>query len=122
MGTPAGVPTTGLLQATQYLKDNRLLPRGFDKATAAAEIGVFGGAARDADFAGEGDLVRYRVPVSAGGPIVVDVELRYQSIGFRWAQNLASYNAAEPKAFVSYYNALASSSSLVVAVATRRIP
>ena len=31
----AGVPTTGLLTATQYLKDNRLLPRGFDKATAA---------------------------------------------------------------------------------------
>ena len=25
MGTPAGLPTTGLLQATQYLKDNRLL-------------------------------------------------------------------------------------------------
>ena len=35
MGTPAGAPTTGLLQATQYLKDNRLLPRGFDKRTAA---------------------------------------------------------------------------------------
>ena len=35
-------PTTGLLTATQYLKDNRLLPRGFDKATAPPEIGVYG--------------------------------------------------------------------------------
>ena len=61
MGTPAGAPTTGLLQATQYLKDNRLLPRGFDKQTAAAEIAVYGGAAADADFTGDGDRVRYRV-------------------------------------------------------------
>ena len=42
LGDRAGVPTTGLLTATQYLKDNRLLPRGFDKTTAAAEIGVYG--------------------------------------------------------------------------------
>ena len=34
LGDRNGVPTTGLLTATQYLKDNRLLPRGFDKATA----------------------------------------------------------------------------------------
>jgi hypothetical protein len=123
MGTPAGTPTTGLLQATQYLKDNRLLPRGFDKQTAAAEIGVFGRAMQDADFAGEGDRVRYRVPVNAPGPIVVEVELRYQTIAFRWARNLSSYTAAaEPKAFLSYYDALASSSSLVVARATRRTP
>ena len=87
MGTPAGAPTTGLLQATQYLKDNRLLPRGFDKQTAAAEIAVFGGAAADPDFTGEADRVRYRVV--AAGAASVQVELRYQPIGYRWAQNLA---------------------------------
>ena len=53
MGTPAGAPTTGLLQATQYLKDNRLLPRGFDKRTAAPEIAVVGAGAADADFTGK---------------------------------------------------------------------
>ena len=45
-----------------YVKDNRLLPRGFDKATAAPDIAVHGGAARDADFTGGGDRVRYVVP------------------------------------------------------------
>ena len=119
MGTPAGAPTTGLLQATQYLKDNRLLPRGFDKRTAAAEIAVFGGAAADPDFTGDGDRVRYRV--AAAGAASVDVELRYQPIGYRWAQNLAPYEAAEPQRFVGYYNALASVSSVVVARASSAV-
>ena len=116
MGTPAGAPTTGLLQATQYLKDNRLLPRGFDKRTAAPEIAVFGGAAADPDFTGDGDRVRYRVAVA--GAATVEVELRYQPIGYRWAQNLAPYKAAEPQKFVGYYNAVASASSVVVARAS----
>ena len=117
MGTPAGQPTTGLLQATQYLKDNRLLPRGFNKATAPAEIAVFGDAANDPDFTGEGDRVRYQVALGStpAAGLNVDVELRYQSIGYRWAKNLSSYDAKEPKAFLGYYDALACSSSLVAA-------
>ena len=116
LGDPAGKPTTGLLTATQYLKDNRLLPRGFDKATAPADIAVHGGARGDADFTEAGDRVRYRVPVAgASGPFKVDVELRYQSIGYRWATNLEKYDAPEPKRFVGYYRANAQSSSELVA-------
>ncbi len=121
MGTPAGTPTTGLLQATQYLKDNRLLPRGFDKATAPAEIAVFGSAVGDADFAAPGDRVRYRVAVPTSGPLSIEVELRFQPIAFRWAQNLARYREAEPRAFVNYYNSLAPSSSVVVARASSTV-
>jgi hypothetical protein len=121
MGTPDGVPTTGLLQATAYLKDSRLLPRGFDKGTAPAEIAVIGAAAADPDFTGNGDRVRYRIALPSAGPVTVEVELRYQPIGYRWAQNLATYKAAEPQTFVGYYNTLASSSSLVVGKAERRV-
>jgi hypothetical protein len=121
MGTPAGAPTTGLLQATQYLKDNRLLPRGFDKHTAPADIAVIGTAARDDDFTGGSDRVRYRVPVTATAPVSVEVELRYQPIAYRWAQNLAAYDAAEPRRFVGYFNGMASESSTVVATATRMV-
>ncbi len=71
------MPTTGLLTATQYLKDNRLLPRGFDKATADREIGVYGGAARDANFTSAGDRVRYVVDVLSAGLFKVEIELRY---------------------------------------------
>ncbi len=118
LGDPKGVPTTGLLTATQYLKDNRLLPRGFDKATAPAEIAVRGSAADDPDFGGERDRVRYDIAVPGAGPYAVEAVLRYQSIGFRWAHNLERYDAAEPKRFLSYYTSMAAGSSVVVATAT----
>jgi hypothetical protein len=38
-----GRVTTGLLRATSFAKDYRLLPRGFDRDTAHADIAVVGG-------------------------------------------------------------------------------
>jgi hypothetical protein len=122
LGDAAGMPTTGLLNATHYVKDNRLLPRGFDKTTADMDIGVYGAASQDSNFAGEGDRVRYAVAVPAGGPFTVDVELLYQPIGFRWAHNLDKYDAFEPKRFVNYFNAMAADSWVVVASATANTP
>jgi hypothetical protein len=121
LGDRSGTPTTGLLTATQYLKDNRLLPRGFEKSTAPAEIAVYGLAANDADFSQSGDQVRYAVDVSGDGPYTVQVEILYQSIGYRWAHNLDSYDAPEPKRFVSYYRSMSSTSSILVATATARL-
>lgn len=118
LGTPAGDVTTGLLSATRYLKDNRLLPRGFDKATAGAEIAVYGDAAADDDFRSGGDRVRYRVPVSGDAPYRVTAELLYQPIGFRWATNLEPYTQSEPQRFVAYYRSAAAASSVVVAAST----
>ena len=121
MGTPAGVPTTGLLQATRYLKDSRLLPRGFDKRSAPAEIGVVGDAGDDQDFVGGADRTRYRVSTGGTKPARLEVELRYQPIAYRWAQNLTAYDAPEPRRFVGYFNAMAGESSTVVASLTRTL-
>jgi hypothetical protein len=63
LGDASNMPTTGLLFATHYLKDNRLLPRGFDKTTADKDIGVYGGAMQDSNFTGDGDRIRYVVEV-----------------------------------------------------------
>lgn len=115
LGDPKGAPTTGLLSAVRYLKDNRLLPRGFDKATADADVAVYGEARDDASFDGGGDLVRFEVPVQSGRQYAVDVELRYQSIGYRWVRNLEGFDAVEPRRFVAYYQATAAGSSVVVA-------
>jgi hypothetical protein len=117
----SGKPTTGLLQAVDFAKDNRLLPRGFDKASAEAEIAVHGAALADRDFAGGGDRIRYRVATGgAAGPFTADVELRYQVISYRWAHNLSAYDASEPKRFVGYYDQLAPASSIVLARSTAR--
>jgi hypothetical protein len=46
---------------------------------------------------------RYRLPLQAGGGVQIEAELLYQSVGFRWAENLAAYEAAETDRFVGYY-------------------
>jgi hypothetical protein len=118
-----GNVTTGLLRATAYRKDNRLLPRGFDKSSAPPEIAVLGAARADQDFAAESDRVRYTVATSGRtAPFRVDVELRYQPISFRWAQNLRSYDAPETNRFVNWYDGMSSGSSEVLARATLSIP
>jgi hypothetical protein len=111
-----GTPTTGLLRGVRYVKDNRLLPRGFDKSSAPPDVAVQGAAAADADFRSGGDRVRFTVDVSkAEGPITLEAGLRFQTIAFRWARNLGNYDAAETRRFASYYDAMAQGSSLIIA-------
>jgi hypothetical protein len=106
MADTQGAVTTGLLSGVRYIKDNRLLPTGFDKSTAVADIAVHGDARDDADFVGGSDRIRYDVPVSGMGRLVVEAELLYQTIGFRWADNLRGRQAPELERFVRYYDAL----------------
>ncbi len=116
MKDQAGQPTTGLLHAVGYLKDNRVLPTGFDKKTAPSEIAVVGAAATDDSFTAGEDRVLYSVWVgNAQGPFRIEAELCYQPIGFRWAHNLLRYNAMEPQRFVRYYDALSANNSVVLA-------
>jgi hypothetical protein len=111
-----GVVTTGLLTATHYAKDNRLLPHGFDKRTAGADFAVIGSARDDPDFTGGSDHVVYVVESGdAPGPLRVEVELWYQPIGFRWAMNHLQYPQLESQRFVSYYRAAAQSSAVRLA-------
>jgi len=109
--------TTGLLSAVRYIKDNRLLPRGFDKSTASWDIAVQGAAAQDENFVGGGDRIQYRVDVGEpAGPLNVTAELYYQTIGFRWAENLKAYDTPETQRFVRYYGESSERSAIRLAV------
>lgn len=111
--------TTGLLSAVRFVKDNRLLPRGFDKTTANKDIAVQGGASEDADFTGEGDRVRYSVALGeAQGPFQIEAELWFQPISYRWAQNLRPYNSEETRRFTTYFDSMASDSAVVLSRAS----
>ncbi len=116
MAGPQDEVTTGLLTAVRFIKDNRLLPRGFDKATAGDDIAVQGGAYKDRDFKAGGDQVTYRVATEgAREPLRIQAELIYQPIAYRWAQNLGDYDTGETNRFVNYYDAMSNNSSQVLA-------
>jgi len=105
--------TTGLLSGVRFIKDNRLLPTGFDPQTADDAIAVHGMASTDANFSGGSDLVTYTVNVEGhAGPFEVHATLWYQPISYRWAQNLRTYDAPETNRFVGYYDAMAGRSGL----------
>lgn len=103
----SGFVTTELLMAASYVKDNRLLPLGFDKNTVPDDIAPQGAALLDNDFISGSDTVTYRIDTgNAKGPFSVDVELLYQSIGYRWAQNTIAYDTDQAQLFGSYYGSL----------------
>ena len=116
-----GEVTTALLRGVRYVKDNRLLPAGFEKASAHADVAVHGGAAADADFLAEGDAVRYRLAVGRDvGAVTVSVHLMFQTIGYRWARNLAAYDSVETNRFARYYETNATDSAVILATAESR--
>jgi len=113
-----GHVTTGLIAATDYIKDNRLLPHGFDKSTAEHDIRVVGSAAQDPNFNGNGSVVRYRIDTgSAQGPFHIEAELWYQPAGYRWAHNFEPYKAAEPQRFFKYFESASRDSAAILATA-----
>jgi len=122
MVDPADRVTTGLLAAIRHIKDNRLMPRGFDKSTAEKDIAVHGQAVKDGDFTVGGDRIRYSAPVpQSGGPFVVRAELCYQPIAYRWARNLQRQDAPEIQRFISMFETIVHSSTVVLAQASARV-
>lgn len=113
--------TTGLLTGLRFIKDNRILPQGFDKSTAEDDIAVQGRANKDADFLGGTDRIRYRIDlktIETENPLQITAELYYQPIAYRWAQNLDTYDASETNRFVDYYNSMSENSSVILTGST----
>jgi hypothetical protein len=101
-----GEVTYTLLRGAGYIKDNRLLPKGFDKNTAAADIAVKGAAAADENFTGGSDLVTYQVPVgNHSGPFTITAELLYTTVSHAFMQDLGQ-DASLPRVerFVKFYS------------------
>lgn len=101
-----GGVTHKLLEASGYAKDNRLLPAGFDKATADDMIAVWGDARNDDNFIGGSDNVTYKVNTSGfKGPFTVTIKLYYQSLAYSSVHALSEFNTSEVQDFTEYYQA-----------------
>ena len=108
MGDVGDNVTYTLLRATEYLKDNRLLPEGFDKGSAPDDIQVEGTAEYDANFTGGGDEITYQSTVSgSGGLVTITADLLFQPLSSAAARDFDADSAAGPHVaqFGSYYDA-----------------
>lgn len=122
MADTAGNPTTTLLRAASYLKDNRLPPRGFPAAgEQPADVAVHGSATEDPDFARDGsgtDTVRYRIPLGGRptGPLTVRAELLYQPLKPDFADHLFAGDTPAVKRFEHFHRAADRTPQVVQAV------
>jgi len=87
MADTDGNLTYTFMQASRYLKDNRILPKGF-KSTAPANAQPYGEAVDDNDFVGGSDTVDYEVNNLADVNYNITVTLRYQTMSYGFAQDL----------------------------------
>ncbi len=113
MGNTLNEVTTILLEAAQYLKDNRLPPLGFKTGMPYDSlIAITGAANLDDNFnktengeEGSGaDLITYYFPYS-GASLSYSIDLCYQSIKPEFAEHLSMSNTDESKRFTQMYAA-----------------
>lgn len=106
MGDSDSNITYTLLRGAQYLKDNRLTPKGFNKLAVPDDVAVKGQALNDSNFNLGADEIIYRVPVPERGNLTVNVSLNYQIIGYGFLQDLYRDDELEQVAsFKSMYDA-----------------
>lgn len=97
MGDVEGVLTHTLLEAAMYLKDNRLVPKGFVKSGSMTEHTLMTGkVVDDTNFnmedgqEGSGaDYITYDIPINSGRhPLAIQAQLMYQTSTPRFIENL----------------------------------
>jgi hypothetical protein len=113
MGNNLNEVTYTLLRGIVYLKDNRILPTGFNKATAPNDIKVVGDAFNDANFVGGSDQITYRIPNLTGSNYTVEAELVHQPLAYSFAQDLFSEPSDEGDDFKTMFNASSSKTSRI---------
>jgi len=102
MQDPSGKPTYQLLRGAEYIKDNRLLPRGWKPDGPDAIDTEPSGLGDDSDFVGGKDTLRVEITVPASGPLKVEIELLYQTLSPRYADELFQFRTPEVLTFGEY--------------------
>ena len=88
MGNNQNEVTYTLLRGMMYLKDNRILPAGFNKTTAPQDVKVIGDALNDSNFIGGSDQVTYHIKGLPDNQYNIEAELVHQPLSYAFAQDL----------------------------------
>ena len=105
MGDDQNKLTFTLLRGAKYLKDNRILPKGWKPNHPDAPLTRPIGIGSDANFVGGQDEVSFKLSApSASGPYKIEVSLLYQTLGNRFAEELFQVQTPEVAAFKSYWS------------------
>jgi hypothetical protein len=123
MGDTSGDVTFTLLYGAGYLKDNRLLPQGFDKGTAEERVAVVGEALEDANFTGGSDRVSYQIDTTNhNGPFKVVVELLYQPLSYCFVNDMLGGEGSLIDRFDGYYQEADQTPERITIAGVRIIP
>lgn len=88
MADTNGKHTYTFMNAASYLKDNRILPKGFDKNSVPDTVQAYGKAVADEDFIGGSDTVEYEVSGLQDSAYTISVTLKYQTASYGFMQDL----------------------------------
>ncbi len=103
MADQDGKPTFTLLRGSHFLKDNRLLPKGWAQshadAVATKPVGVDG----DTDFLAGTDQVSYQLALP-NGSYRVSARLMFQSLSNRYMEELFQHDTPEVRTFKAMYD------------------
>lgn len=104
MGNTENTVTYTLLESAQYLKDNRVLPQGFDKNTVPDDVGVYGLAKTDDSFIQGQDSLRYQIDVSpfTSNYFTIELSLDYQPVAYSFLQDLFTDESIAVTRFKAY--------------------
>lgn len=98
-----GTPTWLLLRGERFLKDDRLLPQGWERNGPHPAVTAPKGVEGDADFGAGGDVVHVRIDLPAEPTTVLRVEAKlvHQVVGARWLAEWAAYDVPEVRLLAS---------------------
>lgn len=97
--------TYTLLRAASFAKDNRLLPKGFEKSSATVDIAVYGNAVSDENFSGGGDQVTYRINTAGfKAPFSLTARLLFTTVSYPFIKDLEQdRDLSEVRHFLQLY-------------------
>ena len=117
-----GNVTHTLLRAAEFLKDNRIPPKGFTTQHISYQDSteIYGNALNDLDFNKNGstegtgsDIVTYKIPVQQGIQYQVTTEVCFQTIKPEVIDTIRTLNEPDINRFVNMYDALPNIPSII---------